>query len=82
MVASQKATMVVFDDDLTPVQVVILRLVKSRVLDRTQLILDIFAMQAKTREGFLQVQLAQHQYLIPRLRNMWTHLETKRWHWA
>lgn len=79
LVASQKATMVVFDDDLTPVQSRNLEIgLKVRVLDRTQLILDIFAMRAKTREGFLQVQLAQHQYLIPRLRNMWTHLERQK----
>ena len=79
VVASQKATMVVFDDDLTPVQSRNLEIgLKVRVLDRTQLILDIFAMRAKTREGFLQVQLAQHQYLIPRLRNMWTHLERQK----
>ena len=79
VVASQKATMVVFDDDLTPVQSRNLEIgLKVRVLDRTQLILDIFAMRAKTREGFLQVQLAQHQYLLPRLRNMWTHLERQK----
>ena len=79
VVTSQKATMVVFDDDLTPVQSRNLEIgLKVRVLDRTQLILDIFAMRAKTREGFLQVQLAQHQYLLPRLRNMWTHLERQK----
>ena len=72
----QKVTMVVFDDDLSPVQGRNLEsILKVRVLDRTQLILDIFAMRAQTREGCLQVELAQHQYLLPRLRNMWTHLE-------
>ena len=75
----KKATMVVFDDDLSPVQGRNLESVlKIRVLDRTQLILDIFAMRAQTREGCLQVELAQHQYLLPRLRNMWTHLERQK----
>ena len=75
----QKATMVVFDDDLSPVQGRNLEsMLKVRVLDRTQLILDIFAMRAQTREGCLQVELAQHQYLLPRLRNMWTHLERQK----
>jgi GTP-binding protein HflX len=77
--AEQKATMVVFDDDLSPVQGRNLESVLNvRVLDRTQLILDIFAMRAQTREGCLQVELAQHQYLLPRLRNMWTHLERQK----
>src|SRR5690606_30546874 len=48
------------------------------VLDRTQLILDIFAQRAKTKEGILQVELAQNQYMLPRLRNMWTHLERQK----
>ena len=75
----QQATMVVFDDDLSPVQGRNLESkLKVRVLDRTQLILDIFAMRAQTREGCLQVELAQHQYLLPRLRNMWTHLERQK----
>ena len=75
----QKVTMVVFDDDLSPVQGRNLEsILKVRVLDRTQLILDIFAMRAQTREGCLQVELAQHQYLLPRLRNMWTHLERQK----
>jgi GTP-binding protein HflX len=69
-------SMVVFDDDLTPAQGRNLEAVlETRVLDRTQLILDIFAQRAQTKEGCLQVELAQHQYLLPRLRNMWTHLE-------
>jgi GTP-binding protein HflX len=69
-------SMVVFDDDLTPAQGRNLEeALEVRVLDRTQLILDIFAQRAHTKEGSLQVELAQHQYLLPRLRNMWTHLE-------
>jgi len=69
-------SMVVFDDDLTPAQGRNLETaLEVRVLDRTQLILDIFAQRAHTKEGSLQVELAQHLYLLPRLRNMWTHLE-------
>lgn len=72
-------TMVVFDDDLTPAQGRNLEAVlEVRVLDRTQLILDIFAQRAQTKEGCLQVELAQHQYLLPRLRRMWTHLERQK----
>jgi GTP-binding protein HflX len=72
-------SMVVFDDDLTPAQGRNLEAVlETRVLDRTQLILDIFAQRAHTKEGALQVELAQHQYLLPRLRNMWTHLERQK----
>ena len=69
-------SMVVFDDDLSPAQGRNLETaLEVRVLDRTQLILDIFAQRAHTKEGSLQVELAQHLYLLPRLRNMWTHLE-------
>jgi len=72
-------SMVVFDDDLTPAQGRNLEnVLEVRVLDRTQLILDIFAQRAHTREGCLQVELAQHQYLLPRLRRMWTHLERQK----
>jgi GTP-binding protein HflX len=71
--------MVIFDDDLTPAQGRNLEhVLETRVLDRTQLILDIFAQRAHTKEGSLQVKLAQHQYLLPRLRNMWTHLERQK----
>jgi len=70
------ANLVIFDEDLSPAQGRNLEEVLAvRVLDRTQLILDIFAKRARTREGCLQVQLAQHRYLLPRLRRMWTHLE-------
>ena len=72
-------SMAVFDDDLSPAQGRNLeRVLEVRVLDRTQLILDIFAQRAQTKEGCLQVELAQHMYLLPRLRNMWTHLERQK----
>jgi GTP-binding protein HflX len=75
-IKENNVTMVVFDDDLSPAQGRNLEeVLEVRVLDRTQLILDIFAQRAQTREGRLQVELAQHQYLLPRLRRMWTHLE-------
>jgi len=66
---------IVFDDELTPAQARNLeKLFTKKVLDRTQLILDIFAQRARTREGKLQIELAQLQYLLPRLTRMWTHL--------
>ncbi len=66
---------VIFNDELTPAQSRNLEKVFSRkILDRTQLILDIFAQRAKSREGKLQIELAQLQYLLPRLTGMWTHL--------
>ncbi len=78
-IKENRVSMVVFDDDLTPAQGRNLQNVfEVRVLDRTQLILDIFAQRAQTKEGCLQVELAQHQYLLPRLRNMWTHLERQK----
>ena len=70
------ANLIIFDEDLSPAQGRNLEeTLAVRVLDRTQLILDIFAKRARTKEGCLQVQLAQHRYLLPRLRRMWTHLE-------
>ncbi len=70
------ATMVIFDNDLSPSQLrVLTELFGVQVLDRCGLILDIFAQRARTREGRLQVELAQYQYLLPRLTGMWTHLE-------
>ena len=70
------ATMVIFDNDLSPSQQRVLTdLLGVQVLDRCGLILDIFAQRARTREGRLQVELAQYQYLLPRLTGMWTHLE-------
>jgi GTP-binding protein HflX len=69
------ADLVVFDNDLSPAQGKNLEdLIGKRVLDRTELILDIFADRARTREAKLQVELAQLQYLLPRLKRMWTHL--------
>ena len=70
------ATMVIFDNDLSPSQQRVLTdLLGVQVLDRCGLILDIFAPRAKPKEGRLQVELAQYQYLLPRLTGMWTHLE-------
>ena len=69
-------TMVIFDDQLSPSQQANLEdLLKVKVLDRAMLILDIFAMRARTREGRLQVELAQTEYLLPRLKGQWSHLE-------
>lgn len=76
MVQEEKATMVIFDNDLSPSQIrVLTELLGVQVIDRSGLILDIFAQRAKTKEGCLQVELAQYQYLLPRLIGMWTHLE-------
>ena len=76
MVENEGATMVIFDNDLSPSQIrVLTELMGVQVLDRSGLILDIFAQRAKTKEGCLQVELAQYQYLLPRLIGMWTHLE-------
>ena len=69
-------TMVIFDDQLAPAQQVNLEdALGVKVLDRATLILDIFAMRARTREGRLQVELAQTEYLLPRLKGQWSHLE-------
>jgi GTP-binding protein HflX len=66
---------VIFDDDLSPVQARNLeRIVRCKILDRSALILDIFASRARTREAKTQVELAQLQYLLPRLTRQWTHL--------
>ena len=71
--------LVIFDDDLSPNQVAnIEKELKVRILDRTSLILDIFAKRAKTANAKMQVELAQYQYLLPRLTRMWTHLERQR----
>ncbi|MBA2622184.1 MAG: GTPase HflX [Chthoniobacterales bacterium] len=71
----QQVTSVIFDNELSPAQGRNLENLFSRkVLDRTQLILDIFAQRARSREGRLQIELAQLQYLLPRLTRMWTHL--------
>lgn len=78
--ADKGATTVIFDDELSPSQQANLEglLPDVRVIDRTQLILDIFAMHAVSHEGKLQVELARLEYLLPRLRGMWGHLEAER----
>ncbi len=71
-----KAQVVIFDNDLTPGQIRnIEEIVGCKVLDRSELILDIFATHARSKQARLQVELAQLQYTYPRLRHMWTHLE-------
>ena len=76
LVGAMGADMVVVDNPLSPSQQRVLsEELGVQVLDRAALILDIFAQRARTREGRLQVELAQYQYLLPRLLGMWTHLE-------
>jgi len=71
------ADLVVFDNDLSPGQIRELeKIIKVRVIDRSELILDIFATRAKTKQAKLQVELAQLQYTYPRLTRMWSHLDT------
>jgi GTP-binding protein HflX len=75
------ANIVIFDDDLSPAQGRNLSEVLGlnvKVIDRTELILDIFAQRARTREGKIQVELAQLQYMLPRLAGLWTHLSRQR----
>ena len=70
---------VIFDDELTPAQQGnIEKLLKCKILDRTGLILDIFAQRAQTSYACTQVELAQYEYLLPRLKGLWTHLERQR----
>jgi len=72
-----KADVVIFDNDLSPAQIRELEeIIKVKVLDRSELILDIFATRAKTRQAKLQVELAQLEYTYPRLTQMWAHLDT------
>ncbi len=74
-VADLDATLVVFDEELSPVQGANLeRELKVRVMDRAEVILDIFSIRARSHEAKLQVELAQLEYLLPRLTRMWTHL--------
>jgi len=76
MVKAQKIDVVIFDNDLSPSQIGnIEEIVCCKVIDRSELILDIFAARARTHAARLQVELAQLQYTYPRLRAMWTHLE-------
>jgi len=73
---AHEADLVVFDDDLSPAQIRSLEgATNRRVIDRSELILDIFAARAQTHEARLQVEIAQLEYTAPRLRGMWTHLE-------
>ena len=75
LIENERAEMVIFDNDLSPSQMRVLPdAFGVQVLDRSGLILDIFAKRAKTKEGRLQVELAQYQYLLPRLTGMWSHL--------
>ena len=76
VLAEREATLVIFDDELTPGQLRnIEQALGKRVMDRAELILDIFAVRARTSEAKMQVELAQLEYLLPRLTRMWTHLE-------
>ena len=76
---NNKVSMIVFDDELSPTQQAnIERFLKCKILDRTALILDIFAQRAKTSYAKTQVELAQYEYLLPRLKGLWTHLERQR----
>ncbi len=78
-VKATESDTVIFDDELTPTQLRnIERILQCKVLDRTNLILDIFARRAQTAHAKTQVELAQYQYLLPRLTRMWTHLERQR----
>lgn len=75
LVDTREADLVIFDNDLSPAQIRNLeQALCVKVLDRTELILDIFAANAQTHESRLAVELAQHEYALPRLKRMWTHL--------
>ena len=78
---SNDVSLIIFDDDLSPTQIRNIEKIfneKSKILDRSNLILDIFANRAKTAQARTQVELAQYQYLLPRLTRMWTHLERQK----
>jgi GTP-binding protein HflX len=76
LVAVRVATLVLFDDELSPAQGKnVEQAIGTRVMDRAELILDIFATRARTSEAKMQVELAQLEYMLPRLTRMWTHLE-------
>lgn len=76
-VKQKEGDVVIFDNDLSPAQIRELeKIVKCKVLDRSELILDIFATRARTRQAKLQVELAQLEYTYPRLTRMWSHLDT------
>lgn len=78
-VKQNQIDLIIFDDELSPSQLKnIEKIIGRRILDRTNLILDIFAKRAQTAHAKVQVELAQYQYLLPRLTRMWTHLERQR----
>jgi GTPase len=78
-VQENEIDLVIFDDDLSPMQIRnIERELAIKILDRSSLILDIFASRARTADAKTQVELAQYQYLLPRLTRMWTHLERQK----
>jgi GTP-binding protein HflX len=78
-IEEHKIDIAIFDDELSPSQMRNLdKTLKCRILDRNNLILDIFAIRARTSHAKTQVELAQYQYLLPRLTGMWTHLERQR----
>lgn len=75
----QEIDLIIFDDELSPKQIRnIEKELEAKILDRTSLILDIFAMRAQTAYAKTQVELAQYQYLLPRLTRLWTHLDRQR----
>ncbi|HNF70991.1 MAG TPA: GTPase HflX [Chitinophagaceae bacterium] len=75
-IQKHKTDLVIFDDELTGSQITnIEKILKRKVIDRSDLILDIFASRAKTAQAKVQVELAQYQYILPRLKGMWSHLE-------
>lgn len=78
-VQEHEIDMVIFDDELSPSQLRnVERILECKILDRSNLILDIFARRARTAHARTQVELAQYQYLLPRLTRMWTHLERQK----
>jgi len=79
-VISGKIDIIIFDDDLTPSQIRNIQKIfpERKILDRSNLILDIFASRAQTAQARTQVELAQYEYLLPRLTRMWTHLERQK----
>ena len=80
-VEENEIDVIIFDDDLTPSQIKNIEKCfegEYKILDRSTLILDIFATRAKTAQARTQVELAQYQYLLPRLTRMWTHLERQK----
>tara|TARA_B100001142_G_scaffold85490_2_gene86877 strand:- start:7330 stop:8499 length:1170 start_codon:yes stop_codon:yes gene_type:complete len=80
-VEENEIEIIIFDDDLTPSQIRNIEQIfqnKCKIIDRSNLILDIFASRAKTAQARTQVELAQYQYLLPRLTRMWTHLERQK----